>query len=222
MNLKTIQKISAFFTRPITIPPYRRTIFLFFYGTFVGILAFSGWYAWLSWHRYEQNSQYRLTLESDMVAAVTQKLLDGHASGLRFLGVQLQRADALHHPRRALTLLLDYQKATSDIASANLIAPSGQVIASTAIPAGKPLPNFRNNPAIWRGFQKVLQARGMRVYHPLRGPLVGDHWVIRLSRTVFSPAGQPLFVVATPLRFNGIEDFLSHLPLRTGTAVGLL
>ncbi|MBU2848054.1 diguanylate cyclase, partial [Acidithiobacillus ferriphilus] len=220
--MKTIQKISAFFTRPITIPPYRRTIFLVFYGTCVGVLAFSGWYVWFSWHRYEQNSQYRLTLESDMVATVTQKLLDGHASGLQFLGVQLQRADALHHPRRARTLLLDYQKATSDIASANLIAPSGLVIASTAVPAGKPLPDFRNNPAIWRGFQKVLQTHGMRVYHPLRGPLVSDHWVIRLSRTVFSPAGQPLFVVATPLRFNGIEDFLSHLPLHTGTAVGLL
>ncbi|UEP60228.1 EAL domain-containing protein [Acidithiobacillus ferriphilus] len=219
--MKTIQKISAFFTRPITIPPYRRTIFLVFYGTCVGVLAFSGWYVWFSWHRYEQNSQYRLTLESDMVAAVTQKLLDGHASGLQFLGVQLQRADALQHPRRARTLLLDYQKAASDIASANLIAPNGQVIASTAVPAGKPLPDFRNNPAIWRGFQKVLQTHGMRVYHPLRGPLVSDHWVIRLSRTVFSPAGQPLFVVATPLRFNGIEDFLSHLPLRAGTAVGL-
>ncbi|OYV80991.1 MAG: hypothetical protein B7Z70_06935, partial [Acidithiobacillus ferrivorans] len=80
--MKTIQKIPAFFTRPITIPPYRRTIFLVFYGTCVGVLAFSGWYVWFSWHRYEQNSQYRLTLESDMVATVTQKLLDGHASGL--------------------------------------------------------------------------------------------------------------------------------------------
>jgi len=203
-------------------PSYRRAIFLVFWGTLVGVLVFSGWYAWLSWHRYEQNSQYRLTLESHMVAAVTQKLLDGHASGLQFLGVQLQRADALQHPRRARTILLDYQKATLDIASANLIAPNGQVIASTAVPAGKPLPDFRNNPAIWQGFQKVLQTHGMRVYHPLRGPLVGDHWVIRLSRTVFSPTGQPLFVVATPLRFNGIEDFLSHLPLRTGTAVGLI
>ncbi|MHB8236984.1 MAG: bifunctional diguanylate cyclase/phosphodiesterase [Acidithiobacillus ferrivorans] len=220
--MKIISKIPAFLTRPITIPPYRWTIFLVFYGTFVGVLVFSGWYAWFSWHRYEQSSQYRLTLESDMVAAVTQKLLDGHASGLQFLGVQLQRADAVQHPRRARTLLLDYQKATPDIASANLIAPNGQVIASTAVPAGKPLPDFRNNPAIWPGFQKVLQTRGMRVYHPLRGPLVGDHWVIRLSRTVFSPAGQPLFVVATPLRFNAIEDFLSQLPLRTGTAVGLL
>ncbi|MHB8315820.1 MAG: PDC sensor domain-containing protein [Acidithiobacillus ferrivorans] len=123
---------------------------------------------------------------------------------------ELRRADALQHPRRARTLLLDYLKATSEIASANLIAPNGHVIASTAVPAGKPLLDFRNNPAIWQGFQKVLQAHGMRVYHPLRGPLVGSHWVIRLSRTVFSPTGKPLFVVATPLRFNGIEDFLSH------------
>ncbi|WP_153940900.1 EAL domain-containing protein [Acidithiobacillus thiooxidans] len=220
--MKIIPKIPAFLTRPITMPPYRRTIFLVFWGTLVGILAFAGWYAWFSWHRYEQNSQYRLTLESDMVATVTQNLLDGHASGLQFLGVQLQRADALQHPRRARTLLLDYLKATSDIASANLIARNGQVIASTAVPAGKPLLDFRNNPARWPDFQKVLQAHGMRVYHPLRGPLVGDHWVIRLSRTVFSPAGKPLFVVATPLRFNDIEDFLRHLPLRTGTAVGLI
>ena len=211
----------AFLTLPITIPPYRRTIFLVFWGTLVGVLAFAGWYAWFSWHRYEQNSQYRLTLESDMVATIAQKLLDGHASGLQFLGVQLQRADALHHPRRARTLLLDYQKATSEIASANLIAPSGQVIASTAVPAGQPLPDFRNDPAIWPGFQKVLQTPGMRVYHPLQGPLVG-HWVIRLSHTVFSPTGKPLFVIATPLRFRGIEDFLSHLPLRPETAVGLI
>ena len=202
--------------------PSRRTIFLVFWGVLVGVLAFSGWYAWFSWHRYEQNSEYRLTLESDMVATVAQKLLDGHASGLQFLGLQLQRADALQHPRYARTLLLDYQKAASDIASANLIAPNGQVIASTAIPMGKPPPDFRNDPAIWPGFQKVLQTHGIQVYHPLRGPLVGDHWVIRLSRTVFSAAGQPLFVVATPLRFSGIEDFLSHLPLRTGTAVGLI
>jgi diguanylate cyclase (GGDEF)-like protein len=156
-----------------------------------------------------------------MVAQTTQGLLDGHASGLRFLGMQLQRADALHHPRRARTLLRDYQKATSGVASANLIASSGQVIASTAVPAGEPLPDFRNDPAIWPGFQKALQTHGMRVYHPLRGPLRG-HWFIRLSHTVFSPAGKPLFVVATPLRLGDIEDFLRLSPLRPGTAVGLI
>jgi len=160
-------------------------------------------------------------MESEMVAQTTQGLLDGHASGLRFLGMQLQRADALHHPRRARTLLLDYQKATSGVASANLIALSGQVIASTAAPAGEPLPDFRNDPAIWPGFQKALQTHGMRVYHPLRGPLRG-HWFIRLSHTVFSPAGKPLFVVATPLRLGDIEDFLRLSPLRPGTAVGLI
>ena len=219
--MKGALKIPAFLTRPITIPPHRWTIFLVFWGVAVGVFVFSGWYAWFSWHRYEQDSQHHLMLESDMVAQTTQRLLDGHASGLRFLGVQLQRADALHHPRHARTLLLDYQKATSGVAGANLIAPGGQVVASTTVPVGKPLPDFRNDPAIWPGFQKALQTHGMWVYHPLREPLLG-HWVIRLSHTVFSPAGKPLFVVTTPLRLGDIEDFLSHLPLRTGTAVGLI
>ncbi|MHB1478148.1 MAG: bifunctional diguanylate cyclase/phosphodiesterase [Acidithiobacillus ferrooxidans] len=219
--MKVTLKIPAFLTRPITIPPHRGAMRLVFWGTLMGVLAFSGWYAWFSWHGYERDSQRQLMMESDMVAQTTQRLLNGHASGLRFLGVQLQRADALHHPRRARTLLLDYQKATSGVASANLIAPSGQVIASTAVPAGEPLPDFRNDPAIWPGFQKALQTHGMRVYHPLRGPLRG-HWLIRLSHTVFSPAGKPLFVVATPLRLGDIEDFLHLSPLRPGTAVGLI
>ncbi|MHB1642217.1 MAG: putative bifunctional diguanylate cyclase/phosphodiesterase [Acidithiobacillus sp.] len=219
--MKVTLKIPAFLTRPITVPPHRGAMRLVFWGTLIGVLAFSGWYAWFSWHSYERDSQRQLMMESDMVAQTTQGLLDGHASGLRFLGMQLQRADALHHPRRARTLLLDYQKATSGVASANLIALSGQVIASTAAPAGEPLPDFRNDPAIWPGFQKALQTHGMRVYHPLRGPLRG-HWFIRLSHTVFSPAGKPLFVVATPLRLGDIEDFLRLSPLRPGTAVGLI
>ncbi len=182
-----------------------------FWGIFVGVLAFSGWYAWFSWHHYEQNSRYRLALESDMVAQVTQRLLDGQEFGLRLLGQQLRRVDALHHPHLVRIILLGYQKASPGIASANLIAPSGQVIASTAVSAGEPLPDFQN----------VLQMHGMRVYHPTQGPLSRE-WVIRLSHTVFSPVGKPLFVVATSLRLGNIEDFLGLLPLRPGTAVGLI
>ena len=196
-------------------------MFLAFWGVAVGVFVFSGWYAWFSWHRYEQNSQFHLKLESDMIAQVIQRLLDDQASSLQFLGLQLQRADALHHPRRAQSLLLDYQKALPEIASAYLIAPSGQVIASTAVPTGEPLPDFRNDPAIWPDFQTVLQMRGMRIDHPILEPLM-DHWIIRLSHTVFSPAGKPLFVVTTPLRLGDIEDFLRLLPLHPGTAVGLI
>ena len=185
------------------------------------MLAFSGWYAWFSWHSYEEDSRYRLGLNAEMVAKVTQNLLDGHASALRILGKQLQRADALVHPRLARDILMDYREVSPGIASANLIAPNGQVIASTAVPVGAPLPDFRNDPAIWPDVQKGLQMRGMRVSHPLRGPLVG-HWVIHLSHTVFSPAGKPLFVVDTVLRYSEIEGFLKHLPLRSGMAVGLI
>ncbi|MHB8248558.1 MAG: bifunctional diguanylate cyclase/phosphodiesterase [Acidithiobacillus sp.] len=201
--------------------PQQRLLHAAFWVAFVGVLAFSGWYAWFSWHRYEKDSQYRLAVESDMVAKTTQSMLDGHASSLRFLGKQLQRVDALHHPRLARAMLMDYQEASPGIASANLITPNGQVIASTAVPAGQPLPNFRNDPAIWPGLQEALHDHSMRVYRPLHGPLVGQ-WVIRLSHTVFSPTGKPLFVLATPLRFREVESFLKHLPLRPGAAVGLI
>ncbi|MFA5733116.1 MAG: hypothetical protein WC934_14100, partial [Acidithiobacillus sp.] len=82
--MKVTLKIPAFLTRPITIPPHRGAMRLVFWGTLIGVLAFSGWYAWFSWHNYERDSQSQLMMESDMVAQTTQRLLDGHASGLRF------------------------------------------------------------------------------------------------------------------------------------------
>ena len=202
--------------------PHHRLFSLAYWTGFVGILAFSGWYAWFSWHGYEENGRYRLGLDADMVAKVTQNLMDGHASTLRMLGKQLQRADALVHPRLARAILMDYREASPGITSANLIAPNGQVIASTAVAAGRPLPNFRDNPAIWPGLQEALQVHGMRVSRPLHGPLVGQQWVICLSHTVFSLAGKPLFLLAAPIHFREVEGFLKHLPLRSGMAVGLI
>ncbi|WP_423855923.1 bifunctional diguanylate cyclase/phosphodiesterase [Acidithiobacillus sulfuriphilus] len=207
--------------RRIPMAPHRRIFSLAYWTGFVGTLAFAGWYAWFSWHGYEEDSRYRLAVESDMVAKAVQNTLDGHASALRFLGKQLQRVDALHHPRVGRAILVDYQEVSPGIASANLIAPNGQVIASTAVPAGQPLPNFRDDPALWSGLQQAMHYHGMLVYRPVYGPLVG-HWVIRLIYTVFSPGGKPLFLLTTPMRFREIESFLSHWPLRPGVAVGLI
>ncbi len=222
MPLSLGKKMSMSLLRRIPMSPHRRIFSLAYWTGFVGTLVFAGWYAWFSWHKYEEDSRYRLGLDADMVAKATQNILDGHASALRFLGQQLQRAGALHHPRLAKAILVGYQEASPGIASANLIAPKGQVIASTAISAGRPLPDFRHDPTIWPGLQEALQDHGMRVYHPLHGPLVGGQWVIRLSQTIFSPAGKPLFLLATPMHFSKIEGFLSHLPLRPGMVVGLI
>ncbi len=204
---------------------YRRTFSFAYWAGFAGTLAFAGWYAWFSWHAYEEDSRYRLGLNAEMVAKVTQNLLDGHATALRILGKQLQRADALYHPRLARAILMDYQEASPGIVSADLIAPNGQVIASTAVAAGWPLPDLRDNRAIWPDLQTALHSHGLQVHHPRLGLLAGGRrgWVIRLSHTVFSPAGgKPLFLLITAMHFHKIEETLSHLPLRPGTAVGLI
>ncbi|MBN6739351.1 diguanylate cyclase, partial [Acidithiobacillus sp. MC6.1] len=201
--------------------PYQRLFKISYFVAVAGVLVFSGWYAWFSWHRYEKDSQDRLAILTHVVAVATQNALDGHALSLWLLGKQLQRVDAQHHPRLARAILSNYQVASPDIASANLIAPDGQVIASTASPAGKPLPNLRHQSALWPTLQTALQRHSMQVYRPVLGPLVG-HWVIRLTYTVFAPSGKPAFLLTTPIRVRDGESFLRLLPLSTGMAVGLL
>lgn len=195
---------------------------LAFWTAFAGTLAFSAWYAWFSWHHYEKTSRYRLQRESNMLAGEIQRILDGHAATLRLLGQQMLRKDTLHHPRLARSLLSEYQMATPDIASATLIAPDGQVIASTAVPEGQQLPDFRKNPAIWPGLQEAFHGHGVLPYRPLRGPLVDGNWVIRFRYPVFSPDGKPKFVLATPIFSSSIQNLLRHLPLHPEEAIGLV
>ncbi|MHB1567392.1 MAG: diguanylate cyclase domain-containing protein [Acidiferrobacter sp.] len=210
-----------FMVSPVSVAPHRRTLYSAFWAAFVGAIVFSVWYAGFSWYRYEKDSRARLFVETDLIAQSMQGLLNGHATTLKLLSRQLRRVDVRRHPRRARTLLQDYQRADPGVASVNLIAPSGQVMISTAVAPGRPLPDFRDNPAIWPGLRRALQDHGLRVDQPLYGPLV-KHWVIRLSHTVFSRAGRPQFIIATPLRYRRLATFLRRLPLRPGTAVGLI
>ncbi len=200
----------------------QRVFTVAYWAGFIGTLAFAGWYAWFSWQGYKEDGQYRLAVESGMVAKALQNSLDGKASALRFLGRQLQRVDGLlHHPRLCRSILADYHAVSPDIASADLVALNGQVIASTAVPSGQPLPDLRDDPALWPGLQQAVHYHGMLVYRPVAGPLVG-HRGIGLIYTVFSPGGKPRFFLYTPMRFRRTESFLGHLQLHEGVAAGLV
>lgn len=200
---------------------YRYVLMAAYWFAFFITVVFSGLYSWHSWHRYEKDGRARLALTTALVATTTSESLDAESSGLIFLAQRLQHMDALQHPLRARQLLVEYQKAFPAIASAEVIVPDGQVVASTAVPAGLPLPNFRENPRIWGSLRASLTRAGFHIHRPLRGPLVG-RWVIGFSDTVFSSQGKPLFLVTTPIRFRHFEGLLAHLPLPPGLAVGVM
>jgi len=201
--------------------PHRGTLAIAYWFAFFATLIFAGSYAVHSWHRYERNGHARLGLTTTMIAVATRDVLASQASQLAFLAQELRRTQAYHYPRLARALLMQYKGISPEIVSANLIAPNGQVLASTAVAPGHSLPNLRMNPVIWPDLHRALRDHGLYIYRPFRGPLV-QKWVICLSYTVFAPSGKPLFLVATPMRFNGFGGFLKHLPLPRGMAVGLL
>ncbi|MHB8254229.1 MAG: diguanylate cyclase domain-containing protein [Acidiferrobacter sp.] len=201
--------------------PYQYTLAIAYWFAFCATVVFAGGYTWHSWQSYEKDGHSRLALTTTMIAVATRNTLDGQASRLGFLAQQLWRQGALTHPRLARTILMEYKKVSPDIVSVEMIAPNGQVIASTAVAAGHPLPNFHDDPHIWPGLHQALRSHGLHIHRPLWGPLV-NHWVIRLSRTIFTRAGKPLFLVTTPIRFRSFEGLLAHIPLRSGLAIGVL
>ena len=187
----------------------------------VATLLFSTLYGWHSWQRYKESGIDRLTLTTTLIAAAAREDLDREASGLRFLAGRLRAMDALHHPRRARRLLRAYQEVSPEIASAELVRSDGQVVASTAVPKGRPLPDFSKIPRIWPGVRRALQHPGLHLHRPLHGPFVG-HWVIGFSDTLVDRASRTRFLVTTPMRFRNFEALFAQLPLSTGLAVGIM
>ncbi len=187
----------------------------------VATLLFSTTYAWHSWQRYRRSGIDRLTFTTTLIAAAARENLDREASGLRFLARRLRAIGALRHPRRARRLLREYQRVSPEIASAELIAPDGQVVASTAVPEGRPLPDLSTMPRVWAGVRRALRRPGLHLHRPLHGPLVG-HWVIGFSDTVVDRASGARFLVTTPIRFRNFEALFAQLPLSTGLAVGIM
>ncbi len=201
--------------------PYRYALMAAYWFAVAATVLFSVLFGWHSWRRYQKTGIDRLMLTTSLIATATRDNLDREASGLRFLARELTAIHARHHPAYARRLLRAYQEVSPELASADLIAPNGQVIASTAVSKGRPLPDFRKNPKVWPGLRRALARPGLHIHRPLQGPLV-DHWVVGFSDTVMGPSGRACFVVVTPIRFRNFEALFTRLSLPSGLAVGIL
>ncbi len=201
--------------------PHRYALMVAYWFMVAATLVFSVAYGWHSWQRYKESGLDRLMLTTALIATGTHQSLDREASGLQFLARRLRAIHALRHPARARRVLREYQKVSPEIASADLIAPDGRVVASTAVSQGQPLPDFRKAPDIWPGLHRALLRPGLHLHRPLHGPLIG-HWVIGFSDTVMGPRGNVCFLVTTPIRFRNFEDLFAQLPLPRGLAVGVI
>ncbi len=174
-----------------------------------------------AWHAEKSEEMGRLLQLSGFAAKAADQFFDHYVSAERLLALQLQDVDAVHHPERARALLLRFQRSNPDLASVNLIRPDGQVLTSTAVEPGGPLPHLRDYPQIWPQFQETIAGTRMHILQPYVGPLL-KRWVIPLQYPVRDAQGRLQFVLAATLLLSHQQAIWRDLTLPRGAVIGLI
>ena len=169
----------------------------------LALLVLGASYGLFAWRATKEVTVTRLALLGGVIASAENSTFEQYHRALKLLGQQLLRNKAWNR-RAAGVWLADFRRAYPEIVSINVIGLDGQVVASTAVPSGRPLPDFHLIPRLWSGLKRDEFRSGLIVARPLYGPLV-HHWVIPLCYIVRTSSGKPCFALTTPLRLRDHE-----------------
>jgi len=184
-------------------------------------LVLIGLWMWLSWKNLRQIQLQRMTIAATLAAHHSQSYFETVGSHLEGLATFIVQRDALNQPKIANELLQEFKSKHPDLGGVTLIAPSGQMLVSTALKPGVRLPNAMENPE-WRAdFQQNLQTTGLSLNKPQRGYLL-DAWLIPLRYTVRDAQGQVQFLLQTSILLERQQALWANLGLQPGAQIGLL
>lgn len=199
-------------TRPLS-RSFRRLALLF-------LLLVSGFVAY-AWYEEKDEELGRLLLLSDFAARSADAYFEFYRSSSRWLGDELLRIDALQDPRAAHDLLVRFKRAHPELVAVNLVRPDGQWVASSALPPGSKLPDYKRLPHIWPQFRLTLEREGLHVMRTHRALLTGA-WVIPLQYPVRDAGGELVFVLSAGLPLANQQALWGNVRLPDGASIGLV
>lgn len=196
----------------------RKTLLTFLLVGIVGLSA----YGIYSWRREEQGTRENLRILSGFLATASQSFFDDLGNGLAPLGELLDNLDVKNHPEAARAHLLNFEKRHPQVRSVAVFMPDGKMLINTAVRAGSPLPDFRQDPPY---FRRLMQDMNSSDLYVLGAPEVGkalNVWRFSVRHVVRDKQGKAKFMVqaAVPLEKGG--TFLYQLPLPPNSFIGLL
>ncbi len=177
-------------------------------------------YSLVSFHSVEHQQIRRLSLVSGLVARSTENILRHYEHGLHALGQQLLALVPTRHPRRTKAWLRHFRKANPELRVVIMLAPSGQVLASSRKASGTPLPDL-SGPAFAKGIQLTMAAHGLVVGPAERGP-IARQWIIPLRYAVRDRAGRVQFLLSAVLPVSSEQALWKNLPMPADLLGGLL
>lgn len=178
-------------------------------------------YTWLSWQGVKKDQSAELS----SIAELSGNSLDSYFShfehSFRALSKQLiDEHDSINLAHSHL-LLKRFLQANPDLLLAHVNLPDGQILVSSDVPLGKPLPSMANFSTFIMGRDELLKGGDFNIGRPLYGPLAKG-WVIPLRYAVRDKKGELLYILVAVLPLSRQQSFWHDLSLPENTALGLL
>ena len=179
-------------------------------------------YGLYGWQREERDTHDNLLTLSSFLASASQAFFDELGNGLAPLGELLDQPALREHPESLRPYLLTFQNRHPQVRAVVVFAPDGEMLLNTAVPPGKPLPDFRlDTPYI----KQLLLDMASPLPYTVGPPEIGKAikvWRFSVRHVVRGRDGKPRLLVQASIPLEKEGTFLHQLPVPSGSFIGLV
>ena len=185
------------------------------------ILIFLITHSWLSW----QSEKIDQAQDLSSIAELSGNSLDSYflhyEKALSVLAQELVVESSAINLVHAHKLLKQFVQANPDLLVSHIAKPDGQILVSSEVELGKPLPSLQKSPSFNLGRDALLNGATFDIGRPLYGPVVKE-WIIPLRFGIKNSKGELKFMLVGVLPISRQQSFWHDLALPENTALGLI
>lgn len=187
----------------------------------VFVVLFLVVYSWLSWHGVKRDQSKELSSIAELSGNSLDSYFSHYELALKMLAPDLISTNGSIDVIKSHQLLKRFLQANPDLLIANINNPAGQLLVSSEVPPGKPLPFQGKAFSYILGRDALLKGDNFNIGRATYGPLAKG-WIIPLRYAIRDKKGTLIYVLVTVLPLSRQQSFWHDLSLPKNTALGLL
>lgn len=187
----------------------------------VMFIVFLAGYSWLSWQGVKKDQTDELASIAELSGNSLDSYFSHYQNSFKALAQELVDEKGVINDRHVHKLLRQFVLANPDILIANLNRPDGQMLVSSDVLPGNPLPKLANTPSFIMGLDELRRGGDFNIGRPFYGPLA-KKWIIPLRFSVRDKKNELQYILSAVLPLSRQQFFWHDLSLPEKTVLGLL
>lgn len=178
-------------------------------------------YSWLSWHGVKKDQSNELSSIAELSGNSLDSYFSHYEHSFKVLAQEMIDDNDSFNMAHSHLLLKRFLQANTDLQIVNINRPDGQLLLSSDVLPGKPLPTLADAPSFQIGRDELLKGQDFNIGRPIYGPLAKG-WIIPLRYAVRDKKGGLRYILVAVLPLSRQQSFWHDLSLPENTALGLL